>query len=88
MTRTRLRILMVATGTPGIPPKRGGGLERVITGPLYGWDKLEACVDADVYVLPSRYEIWGIARAQKLSVRDKEILKCIIKGELCRLEKS
>jgi hypothetical protein len=66
---------MVATGTPGIPPKGGGGLERVITGPLYGWDKLEAYVDADVYVLPSRYEIWGIARAQKLrSVRDKEIV--------------
>lgn len=47
----------------------------LITGPLYGWDKLKAYVDADVYVLPSRYEIWGIARAQKLrSVRDKEIL--------------
>jgi len=30
VTRTRLRILMVATGTPGIPPKGGGGLERVI----------------------------------------------------------
>ena len=66
---------MVSTGTPGIPPKGEGGLERVITGPLYGWDKLEAYVDADVYVLPSRYDIWGIARVQKLrSVRDKEIL--------------
>ena len=32
----------------------------VITGPLYGRDKLEAYVDADVYVLPSRYEIWGM----------------------------
>jgi len=32
----------------------------LITGPLYGEDKLEAYVDADVYVLPSRYEIWGI----------------------------
>jgi len=28
----------------------------LITGPLYGRDKLEAYVDADVYVLPSRYE--------------------------------
>jgi len=32
----------------------------LITGPLYGEDKLEAYVDADVYVLPSRYEIWGM----------------------------
>jgi len=28
----------------------------LITGPLYGKDKLEAYVDAEVYVLPSRYE--------------------------------
>ena len=28
----------------------------LFTGPLYGRDKLEAYVDADVYVLPSRYE--------------------------------
>jgi len=28
----------------------------LITGPLYGEDKLEAYVDADVYVLPSKYE--------------------------------
>lgn len=32
----------------------------LIAGPLYGRDKLEAYVDADVYVLPSRYEIWGM----------------------------
>ena len=32
----------------------------LISGPLYGRDKLEAYVDADVYVLPSRYEIWGM----------------------------
>lgn len=31
-----------------------------ITGPLYGRDKLGAYVDADVYVLLSRYEIWGM----------------------------
>lgn len=32
----------------------------LVTGPLYGRDKLEAFVDADVYVLPSRYEIFGM----------------------------
>ena len=32
----------------------------LFTGALYGWDKLEAYVDADVYVLPSEYEIWGL----------------------------
>jgi len=32
----------------------------LISGPLYGKDKLEAYVDAEVYVLPSRYEIWGM----------------------------
>ena len=32
----------------------------LITGPLYGSDKLEAYVDADIYVLPSRYESFGI----------------------------
>jgi len=35
--------------------------ERVIlTGPLYGRDKLRAYVDADVYVLPSRYEAFSV----------------------------
>lgn len=35
--------------------------EKVLfTGPLYGKDKLEAYVDADIYVLPSFYEIFGI----------------------------
>jgi glycosyltransferase involved in cell wall biosynthesis len=32
----------------------------LITGPLYGRDKLEAYVDADAYVMPSKYEIWGM----------------------------
>ena len=32
----------------------------LLTGPLYGRDKLESYVDADVYVLPSIYEIFGI----------------------------
>jgi len=32
----------------------------LFTGPLYGEDKLAAYVDSEVYVLPSRYEIWGM----------------------------
>jgi glycosyltransferase involved in cell wall biosynthesis len=36
--------------------------EKVLfTGPLYGRDKLSALIDADVSVLPSSYEIFGIA---------------------------
>lgn len=31
-------------------------IEPIITGPLYGEEKLEAFVDADIYVLPSIYE--------------------------------
>jgi glycosyltransferase involved in cell wall biosynthesis len=31
----------------------------ILTGPVYGNDKLSAYVDADVYVLPSYYEIFG-----------------------------
>jgi glycosyltransferase involved in cell wall biosynthesis len=35
--------------------------EKVLfTGPLYGKRKLEAYVDADIYVLPSSYEAFGI----------------------------
>lgn len=38
------------------------GVEREVlfTGPLYGRKKLEAYVDADICVSPSRYEIFGI----------------------------
>jgi len=32
----------------------------LFTGPLYGQEKLKAYVDADLYVLPSSYEIFGI----------------------------
>ncbi len=32
----------------------------LFTGPLYGQEKLSAYIDADVYVLPSIYEIFGI----------------------------
>jgi len=31
----------------------------LFTGPLYGQEKNAAYVDADVYVLPSRYEVFG-----------------------------
>ena len=33
----------------------------LILGPLFGKDKLEAYVDADVYVLPSRYETFPMS---------------------------
>ena len=36
------------------------GDKILFTGPLYEMDKLKAYVDADVYVLPSVYEIFGI----------------------------
>lgn len=41
---------------------RALGIEErvIVTGPLYNREKLEAYVDADVYVLPSQYEIFGI----------------------------
>ncbi len=32
----------------------------LFTGPLYGKDKLEVYVDADICVLPSRYEVFGM----------------------------
>jgi len=36
----------------------------LFTGPLYGGDKLEALVDADVFVLPSQNENFGNAAAE------------------------
>lgn len=42
--------------------------EKVLfAGPLYGRDKLEAYVDADVYVLPSIYEIFGITALEAMA---------------------
>jgi len=34
--------------------------KALILNPLYGREKLEAYVDADIFVLPSRYEIFGM----------------------------
>jgi len=39
----------------------------LFTGPLYGKDKLAAYVDADVFVLPSSYEIFGITVLEALA---------------------
>jgi glycosyltransferase involved in cell wall biosynthesis len=35
--------------------------KTIFTGPLYGQGKIQAMVDADVFVMPSAYEIFGIA---------------------------
>jgi len=47
---------------------RRGAVERVtLPGPLYGKEKLEALVDADLLVLPSRYESFGNAAAEAIA---------------------
>lgn len=43
------------------------GNRILLTGPLYGRDKLKAYVGADVYVLPSIYEIFGITVLEALA---------------------
>jgi glycosyltransferase involved in cell wall biosynthesis len=39
----------------------------ILTGPLYGNERLQAFIDADVFVLPSRYESFGNAAAESLA---------------------
>ncbi len=42
--------------------------DRILfTGPLYGMEKLAAYIDADIFVLPSVYEIFGITAAEALA---------------------
>ncbi len=46
----------------------------LIPGPLYGQDKFEAYVDADLFVLPSRYDIWGMTVLEAVLCRTPIIL--------------
>lgn len=43
------------------------GRRVTLTLPLYGREKLEAMVDAEVFVLPSRYESFGNAAAESIA---------------------
>ena len=43
------------------------GARLLFTGPMYGRDKLEALVDADVFVLPSRSENFGNAAVEAMA---------------------
>ena len=45
------------------------GLEdiTIYTGGKFGKEKLQAFVDADIYVMPSRYEMWGITFMEALA---------------------
>ncbi|MBC7221364.1 glycosyltransferase, partial [Candidatus Bipolaricaulota bacterium] len=47
----------------------GLGDRIILTGPLYGLDKFEVLVDADVFVLPSsdEYESFGMAAAEAIA---------------------
>jgi glycosyltransferase involved in cell wall biosynthesis len=46
----------------------------LISGPLYGRDKLEAYVDADVYALPSRYETFPMTVLEAVACGTPTIL--------------
>jgi len=53
----------------------------LITGPLYGEDKLEAYVDADIYVLPSRYETFPMTLLEAYACG-----KPVIASNICGLK--
>ena len=61
-----IRLVIVGPNDGYLPPLKKLVVDLKIsnkvlfTGPLYGQEKLEAYVDADVYVLPSFYDIFGI----------------------------
>jgi glycosyltransferase involved in cell wall biosynthesis len=46
----------------------------LLTGPLYGRDKLEAYIDADVYVLPSRYDTFALTPLEAMACGTPVIL--------------
>lgn len=46
----------------------------IFAGPLYGRDKIQAYTDADVYVLPSSYEIFGITILEAWACRKPVIV--------------
>jgi glycosyltransferase involved in cell wall biosynthesis len=50
------------------------GVKVLFTGPLYGQDKLEAYVDADVYILPSFYETFPSTVLEALACQTPVIL--------------
>jgi glycosyltransferase involved in cell wall biosynthesis len=43
------------------------GNRVILSGPLYGDERLQAFVDADVFVLPSRYESFGNVAAESIA---------------------
>ncbi len=61
----------------------GVSKDVLFTGPLYGRDKLEAYVDSEFYVLPSRYETFPMAVLEAYAC-GKPVIACDI-GELRNL---